>query len=111
MDIEALADEIYATAKEKGFWEERGESLEFPFVAYKLTMIHSEVTEIMEAIRKDQGDAKVLDEFADVVIRLLDLYAGLRDAGEIATPTTLTEAINLKMAINRERARKHGVRG
>jgi hypothetical protein len=51
------------------------------FIAKQCMMIVSEVTEVMEAIRKDKGEEEITKEFADILIRTLDLYAGVVNAG------------------------------
>ena len=40
-------------------------------------MIVSEVTEVMEAVRKSKGSEEVTKEVADILIRTLDLYQGM----------------------------------
>ena len=76
--LDALAAILHETAIEKGFWD--GEYTHDK-IGNKLALVHSEVTEILEAIRKNQGSEKVVEEMADVIIRLLDLYAAMKNAG------------------------------
>jgi NTP pyrophosphatase (non-canonical NTP hydrolase) len=70
-------------------------------------MIHSEVSEVLEAIRKEKGDDKVVEELADILIRVLDLWAGLVRDGY--TNHSLQETLLTKMKINTSRAKLHGV--
>lgn len=101
--FDKLAEEIHPINIEKGFWDDP----EFmDKVAGKLALVHSEVTEILEALRKDQGSAKVTEEFADTLIRLLDLHKVLVER-HLATPGLL-RAVTTKMAQNKERPPKHG---
>lgn len=109
--LDETATEIYAITKDKGFWDSFTEYDPFPFYAYKLAMIHSEVTEILEALRKDKGEEEVVLEIADVLIRLLDLFEGLKDQSEIAHGWSLDKIMDEKIAFNRKRDKKHGVRG
>jgi NTP pyrophosphatase (non-canonical NTP hydrolase) len=62
---------------------------------------------VLEAIRKEKGDDQVVEELADIIIRVLDLYAGLvRDK---YTTISLEETLKNKAKINTERPRMHGV--
>ena len=69
-----MAIELHEAAVEKGFWPEDIDDI---FVAKQCMMIVSEVTEVMEAVRKDRGSEEIAKEFADILIRTLDLYAGM----------------------------------
>lgn len=115
-DLEQLSKDIFTNAVNKGFWDgaelmdSRGEE-KFPFFAYKLMMIDSEVTEVMEAIRKEKGGLEVVKELADIQIRLLDLYYGLKVFGEISSDLSLEKVLADKVEYNAERPQKHGVRG
>lgn len=91
------------TATEKGFWDDP--VMMDKYVA-KLGLIHSEVTEILEALRKDQGAYKVTEEFADVFIRAFDLFNKLAEAG-LADPD-LEGILLAKAKANAERPPKHG---
>ena len=93
--LDALSAVLHETAIEKGFWE--GE-YSYDKIGNKLALVHSEVTEVLEAIRKDQGSEKVVEEMADVLIRLLDLYAAMRNAGFLEH--SLDEILDKKMEIN-----------
>ena len=71
-------------------------------------MIVSEVTEVMEAVRKDKGEEEITKEFADIIIRTLDLYAGMVKHGY--TKLSLDWAMDEKTKFNKTRPEKHGVR-
>jgi NTP pyrophosphatase (non-canonical NTP hydrolase) len=100
-NLSALAMEIHGIAVEKGFWEgERnfGEAI---------ALIHSELSEALEAARignpEDKncvGFGQVEIELADAVIRILDLAFGLN--------FNIGLAVGAKMAFNRDRPHKHG---
>jgi NTP pyrophosphatase (non-canonical NTP hydrolase) len=103
--LDDLAEQLHTTAVEKGFWPEDVDDI---FIAKQCMMIVSEVTELMEAIRKDKGEQEIAMETADIFIRTLDLYAGLVDAGY--TSISLDYALQEKANINKDRQQKHGVR-
>ena len=101
--LDALAALLHETAKEQGFWD--GE-YSHDKIGNKLALVHSEVTEVLEAIRKNQGSEKVVEEMADVIVRLLDVYAAMRN--EETVLHSLDEILNKKININKERPRLHG---
>lgn len=100
-----LAINLHEIAVEKGFWPEDVDDI---FIAKQCMMIVSEVTEVMEAIRKDKGEEEITKEFADILIRTLDLYAGAVEAGY--TKLSLDQALREKVDFNKTRPEKHGVR-
>ncbi len=100
-----LAIQLHEDAVKKGFWPEDVDDI---FIAKQLMMIVSEVTEAMEAIRKDKGEEEITKEFADILIRTLDLYAGIVEAGY--TRLSLDQALKEKADFNKTRPEKHGVR-
>jgi NTP pyrophosphatase (non-canonical NTP hydrolase) len=100
-----LAINLHKDAIEKGFWPEEVDDI---FIAKQCMMIVSEVTEVMEAIRKDKGEEEITKEFADILIRTLDLYAGAVEAGY--TRLSLDQALREKVDFNKTRPEKHGVR-
>lgn len=103
--LDSMAVELHKNAVEKGFWPEEVDDI---FIAKQLMMIVSEVTEAMEAIRKDKGEEEITKEFADILIRTLDLYAGLVEAGY--TRLSLDHTLKEKSDFNKTRPEKHGVR-
>lgn len=122
LGFDALAALMHETALEKGFWPEKyfeynvsadglGQytlQVTEEAIGVKLALVHSEVTEVLEAIRKDQGEGKVVEEMADVIVRLLDLWAALKNTGQVER--SLDEAIQTKMKVNEGRPKLHGNR-
>jgi NTP pyrophosphatase (non-canonical NTP hydrolase) len=102
-----LAINLHKIAVEKGFWG-NPEDTDDIFIAKQCMMIVSEVTEVMEAVRKDKGEEEITKEFADIIIRTLDLYAGMVEAGY--TKLSLDEMLREKVEFNKTRPEKHGVR-
>jgi len=80
-------------AYSKGWYDRERSPLEVA------ALIHSEVSEAVEAWREDDI-AQVAEELADVIIRILDTawYEGI----------DLDEAFHKKVAKNRERPYRHG---
>lgn len=112
MNLDHLASKLHETAVEKGFWDPLGslsEDDKFVFYAKQIAMIHSEATEVLEAIRKSKGHDQVVEELADIIIRVLDLYQGLLDGGEVMY--SLHKTVRSKAEVNKKRSRLHGVRG
>jgi NTP pyrophosphatase (non-canonical NTP hydrolase) len=105
--LDSLAVDLHKNAVVKGFWPEV-EDVDDIFIAKQLMMIVSEVVEAMEAIRKDKGEEEITKEFADILIRTLDLYAGLVEAGY--TRQSLDYILKEKAEFNKTRPEKHGVR-
>lgn len=107
-----LAKHLHANAWEKGFWDPTKRIQEqdaFIFYAKQIAMIHSEATEVLEALRKDKGEEAIVEELCDIIIRVLDLWAGL-DANGVTT-SSLEQTLIKKMNINKDRERLHGVKG
>lgn len=104
IDVDEFAFQIHSNAVEKGFWEPNNGLI---FYLKQIAMIHSEASEALEALRKDMGDDKVVEELADIIIRTLDLWAGLvRDE---YTTESIAEVLIRKVGINSQRDRMHGV--
>ena len=111
--LDAQAALVHETAVEKGFWPIENYDATTMHVSdncigNKLALVHSEVTEVLEAVRKEQGEAKVVEEFADIIIRCLDLYAALKNTGQLES--SLEDVVQLKMRKNKDRPMKHGNR-
>jgi NTP pyrophosphatase (non-canonical NTP hydrolase) len=91
--INKLCKEAFITAVSKG-WHDEPQA-----TGTLLALIHSEVSEALEADRK--GDAEnFVEELADVCIRVFDL-CGSREID-------LEAAIIKKMEYNKTRTHKHG---
>jgi NTP pyrophosphatase (non-canonical NTP hydrolase) len=92
--INELRDVIHNNAKNKGFYDSEVNFGE------KMALVHSEVSEALEEHRMNGLTDNVAEEFADIIIRVLDLcgYYDINIAHEILT----------KVEKNSKRPRKHG---
>jgi len=115
MTITELQQKAHRTAKEHGFWENFPyDSTWHHFVASKLALVHAEVSEALEevrraiwpgdlvagAIREDGKPEGFASELADIIIRVLDLAEGL--------DLNLEPMLEHKMAFNETREHRHG---
>ena len=93
--LNALADRIAEWRKRKGFETNSGN------VPVKLALLHSEVSEALEADRAGDG-INFAEEMADTLIRVLDLTATLG--------IDIEREVAHKMAMNEQREFRHGKR-
>lgn len=98
--LDLLQGEVYQANAAKGFWDSDN-------TGEKIALMHSELSEALEADRKNiESDDKIPDftgveaELADTVIRILD-FAGCKNL-------RLGEAIMAKLQFNLTRPFKHG---
>jgi NTP pyrophosphatase (non-canonical NTP hydrolase) len=101
--LDALSAILHETAIEKGFWSS---PKNFDVFGNKLALIHSEVTEVLEAIRKNKGSEEIVEEMSYILIRTLDLYASMRNAGFVEH--SLDEVLFNKIEKNKVRPALHG---
>ncbi len=99
--IKDLTRAVHQNAVDHGFWEgERND-------AEAIALMHSELSEALEALRDGNPPSKKIPEFsgveeelADVVIRIMDFCGGRE--------LDLEDAVLAKMAFNAGRPHKHG---
>ena len=106
-DVDDFSHTIHANAVAKGFWDANTEENRTIFYLKQLAMIHSEVSEVLEAIRKEKGHEVVVEELADIMIRTMDLWAGM--SWDHYTNVSLRDSIYNKVKKNQGRPKMHGV--
>jgi len=99
--LQELQNTIHATALEKGWWEKERNTGE------AIALMHSELSEALEADRQGNPPDDKIPEFsgleaelADCIIRILDFAGGHN--------LKVIEAIEAKVAYNQGREYKHG---
>lgn len=99
-NLQTLADLIFTWNEEQGFWPENrnfGEAI---------ALVHSELSECLEAHRKNLPDSHLPQhkgvevELADALIRILDMAAGFN--------LDVVGALKAKLIYNANRPYKHG---
>ena len=99
MRLNEMAKEAYMQSFKNGFYDVNV-STDVNMVLLKLLLINGEVAEATEVLRKDQGNDRLHEELADIMIRLLDLMGYTR----MDVDTVITK----KMEYNKTRPYRHG---
>ena len=101
--IGAKSDEIHANSVAKGFWEDGLERNKSELIA----LMHSELSEALEAIREGNPPDKHLPQYGSVGVEMADCV--IRIMGFCAAfSIPLGEIINAKAEYNKSRPHKHG---
>lgn len=92
--INEFIRECHTIAKDKGWWENERNDGEL------IALMHSELSEALEAMRNHAKKDDVAEELADCCIRIFD-YCGARQID-------LEEVLLKKMEYNKNRTYRHG---
>ncbi len=92
--INNLILECHAIAKEKGWWDDSRNDGEL------IALMHSELSEALEALRNHGTKDNLAEELADCCIRIFD-YCGAREIN-------LEETLRKKIGYNKTRPYRHG---
>lgn len=98
-----VANEIHSTACDKGFWEDGVERND----GEMLCLIHSEISEALEALRAGNPPDDKLPTFNSVEVELADAVIRIMDLAE-ARGWQVAKAIEAKAKFNKSRPFKHG---
>jgi NTP pyrophosphatase (non-canonical NTP hydrolase) len=92
--INDFIQECHRIAKEKGWWETQRNDGEL------IALMHSELSEALEAMRNHAGNDAIAEELADCCIRIFD-YCGAKDID-------LEKVLYRKIEYNKSRPYRHG---
>jgi len=94
--------EAYNTAVEKGWWNKPKSTGE------NIALMHSELSEALEAYRKGNPQSKKIPDYTEIEEELADVIIRIMDFAGYKRWLNIPGAILAKMQYNKTRSYKHG---